>query len=206
MKLAWNIIAFVAIMNLLAVLFFGGWLAATGRVNQDRIETVQTLFALPADIESKEAARQRLAEDIKQLNFEEEASLSRQPMGSDAQIAAVEDLGRREQLLLRRIERENAVDRRALEILERQLTEREVALEKRIAEFAFDEGYPYQPPSGIFARSSESYISLLSRLKTAAEDPTIKGILIHLESIPFSMAQVEEIRSLIGTARARGCF
>ena len=136
MKLAWNIVAFVAIMNLLAVLFFGGWLAVSGRVNNERIESVRTLFAVPADTEAEAAAKQRLAEDIKQLNFEEEASLSRQPMGSDAQIAAVEDLGRREQLLLRRIERENAVDRRALEILERQLTEREVALEKRIAEFA----------------------------------------------------------------------
>ncbi|MDG2031678.1 MAG: hypothetical protein P8J45_11800 [Phycisphaerales bacterium] len=136
MKLAWNIIAFVAIVNLLAVIFFGGWLTATGRVNQDRIETVQTLFALPADIESEEVARLRIAEDIEALKFEEEASLSRQPMGSDAQIAAVEDLVRREQLLLRRIERENAEDRRALETLERQLTEREIELEKRIADFA----------------------------------------------------------------------
>jgi hypothetical protein len=135
MKLAWNIIAFVAIMNLLVVIFFGGWLTATGRVNQDRIQSVRTLFAVPTNIESKAAAKQRLADDIDALQFEEDASLSRQPMGSDAQIAAVEDLVRREKLLLRRIERENAEDRRALEMLERQLSEREQELTKRIAAF-----------------------------------------------------------------------
>ena len=135
MKLAWNIIAFVAIMNLLAVLFFGGWLAVSGRVNNERIESVRTLFAVPADTEAAAAAKQRLAEDIEAHQFQENASLSHQPMGSDAQIAAVEDLVRREQLLMRRIERENTEDRQALEMFERQLAERERALEDRIAAF-----------------------------------------------------------------------
>ena len=57
MKLAWNIIAFVAIMNLLAVLFFGGWLAVSGRVNNERIESVRTLFAVPADTEAAAGVR-----------------------------------------------------------------------------------------------------------------------------------------------------
>lgn len=75
---------------------------------------------------------------------------------------------------------------------------------KRVAAFDLDESFPYQPASGLFASSSESYVSLLNRLKKAAEDPGIKGMLIHLESTPFSMAQVEELRTLIGEARTRG--
>lgn len=160
MKIAWNIIAFVAIMNLLAVLFFGGWLAVSGRVSNERIESVRTLFAVPADTEAEAAAKQRLAEDIETLQFEENASLSRQPMGSDAQIAAVEDLLRREQLLMRRIERENTEDRRALEMFERQLAEREQALEARIA--AFDDSR-----RKVLAESGqESFVAVVKLMET----------------------------------------
>ena len=75
---------------------------------------------------------------------------------------------------------------------------------RRIAEFSLDEPYPYQPASGLFSRGGESYIGLLDRLHKAAADPGIRGMLIHIESAPFSMAQVEEIRAIIDTARSRG--
>ncbi len=75
---------------------------------------------------------------------------------------------------------------------------------KRIAAFNLDESFPYQPATGLFVSSSESYIGLLNRLKKAAEDPGIKGVLIHLESTPFSLAQIEELRALIAMARAHG--
>ncbi|MFT5683802.1 MAG: protease-4 [Myxococcota bacterium] len=76
--------------------------------------------------------------------------------------------------------------------------------DKRVVVFDLDESFPYQPASGLFASSSESYIDLLNRLKKAAEDPSIKGMLIHLETTPFSLAQVEELRTLISEARTRG--
>ena len=75
---------------------------------------------------------------------------------------------------------------------------------KRIAAFSLDESFPYQPAAGLFSRSGESYISLLKRLHEAAEDPALRGVFIHLESAPFSLAQIEELRGAISLARERG--
>jgi protease-4 len=74
-----------------------------------------------------------------------------------------------------------------------------------VAGFSVDEAYPYQPSVGLFGiRSGESYMNLLNRLHEAARDPAAKGIFIHLEQAPFSLAQAEELRAEIATARSQG--
>lgn len=75
---------------------------------------------------------------------------------------------------------------------------------RQVAEFDFDGAYPYQPVGGLFQAPPEGYLSLLRRIDSAADDPRIRGILLKLKRTPFSFAQIEEIRGIIGKARAHG--
>jgi protease-4 len=75
---------------------------------------------------------------------------------------------------------------------------------KLVPEFDFVESYPYQPNTGLFATETESYLHLLGRLEQAATDPSVQGVVIHLDSTPFSFAQIEELRGSLERARERG--
>jgi len=75
---------------------------------------------------------------------------------------------------------------------------------KRVPEFRLTDAYPYQPPVGLFAQRTESYLQLLRRLQAATEDPTVAGLIIHLDKTPFSLAQIEELRALILQAKENG--
>lgn len=73
-----------------------------------------------------------------------------------------------------------------------------------VAHFVLEEDFPYQPADGFLIAEGESYLHLLGRLEQAAEDEDIRGVLVHLDDTPFSLAQIEEIRGAIGRARANG--
>lgn len=75
---------------------------------------------------------------------------------------------------------------------------------KRVVEFDLDDSYPYHSASGLFSRPSETYFHLLKRLRLAAEDKSVHGIVIELDQVPFSFAQIEELRGEIARARDRG--
>ncbi len=72
---------------------------------------------------------------------------------------------------------------------------------RKIASFDMDGEYPYNSDAGSFVDAPESYLTLLRRLKTAAHDPQVRGILIRVRSVGFSFAQVEEVRNLLLDAR-----
>ena len=75
----------------------------------------------------------------------------------------------------------------------------------RVAAFELDGAYAYQPASGLLrARPGESYIHLLERLKTAADDPGLAAILLELDRTPFSFAQLQEMRDVLASAKANG--
>lgn len=73
-----------------------------------------------------------------------------------------------------------------------------------VAHFVLEDAYPYQPLSGLFVAESESYLHLLERLRLAEEDQNSRGVLIHLDQTPFSLAQIEELRYAIARVRATG--
>jgi protease-4 len=75
----------------------------------------------------------------------------------------------------------------------------------RAASFTLDQGYAYQPTGGLFrARPGESYLHLLERLQTAADDPGLRGIVLELDRTPFSFAQLQELRAVLEGAKAEG--
>lgn len=72
---------------------------------------------------------------------------------------------------------------------------------RKIAEFSLDGGYPYNPRGGLLQAAPEGYLTLLRRLKTAAHDPQVRGILVRVRDTPFSFAQIQEVRNLLLDAR-----
>ncbi|MCH2145831.1 MAG: hypothetical protein MK082_11900 [Phycisphaerales bacterium] len=135
MKTTWNVLAFLAVMNMIALILLGSWLFTSGRLDHQRVEVIRELVAVPVDEERRAAAAAEEEVRLVELARLEEESLVRLPLGSDAKIDAVEDLVRMEQRLLRRMEEDNERRVRALQQVERQLAEREKNLEGRIAEF-----------------------------------------------------------------------
>ena len=74
----------------------------------------------------------------------------------------------------------------------------------KVASFRLDRSFPYRAAGGFFARETETYLQLVSRLDAAAKDPELQGVLLELDYAPFSFAQVEEIRGRISAMRDAG--
>ena len=72
---------------------------------------------------------------------------------------------------------------------------------RTLASFELGEPLPYQPRSGLFSRPSESYLSFLRRIHDAAEDPLVKGLIFRVRDVPYSYAQIEELRGVVALAR-----
>lgn len=75
---------------------------------------------------------------------------------------------------------------------------------KRIPVIALDAAYPYQPAAGLFAAPQESWLGLLERLRRAAEDRSVKGLVLEIEATPFSSAQIQELIDAIDAIQAQG--
>ena len=70
--------------------------------------------------------------------------------------------------------------------------------------FDLTDSFPYQPSSGLFGSSNESYLHLLERIHSAAHEPDTPAIFFKMSGVPFSMAQIMEIQSLIRAAQKNG--
>jgi protease-4 len=75
---------------------------------------------------------------------------------------------------------------------------------KRVPVIEVGTDYPYEPSTGLFAPPQESYLHLLRRLREAGEDPSVRGVVLHLDASPFSWGQIEELRDMISALRERG--
>jgi len=65
-----------------------------------------------------------------------------------------------------------------------------------------DDKFPYQPVKSFFFKEGESYLHMLGRLNEAATAKNTSGILVELDWVPFSFAQIEEILAVFDKARA----
>ena len=75
---------------------------------------------------------------------------------------------------------------------------------QQVVEVNLDKPFPYTQSSGLFSRPSETYLHLLQRLDRAAEDDNVRGIVLQLDQIAFSFAQLEEVRATVLRAKANG--
>ena len=129
MRTAWNIISFLAVVNLLAVAMFIAWMWQTERLDAERVEDLRAMLAITIP-EARAAAA--LADDEAALAAQEEAAVAlRQNPGFPAayQIDKLTSARKVEQRSVRRIGDVKAQLSRQLELLEAQTGEQRSALE-----------------------------------------------------------------------------
>ena len=97
MRTIWNAFAFMAVVNLLALVFAAGWMWQTGRIDRTRIEAVRTIFAIPIDEEEAARAAEEQAEADASAAAEAEVAWTAVPVTNLDAADAMErfrDLGR----------------------------------------------------------------------------------------------------------------
>jgi protease-4 len=70
--------------------------------------------------------------------------------------------------------------------------------------FKLSEGFAYEPVESFFGERDGSYLELLRRLRNTAEDPGVQVIALATENMSFSLAQLQELRSILMTAKDNG--
>jgi hypothetical protein len=135
MTKVWNIVSFLAVMNLIAVGCFLMWLYASGRIDADRLERTRTIFHVPTEQEARERVAAEEAEAIASEQAFEEASLVRLPAGSSQPIDSLEAIEMHLQRMERRFRSDLERDRNELLDFERRLAAREGQLETRLKAF-----------------------------------------------------------------------
>lgn len=70
--------------------------------------------------------------------------------------------------------------------------------------FTLGDPLPYEPATGLFAAPTETYVHLIERVRKASEDSAVRGIVLHIDDSPLSMAQVQELRGVLARARENG--
>ena len=143
MRTFWNILAFISVVNLFAIVIGGGWLWWTGRLDHNRIGAVRELFVMPSsEVEAMRAEYIAKKEEEARVLLEERR-WSQIPVTNIHTIDEAErwhDLGRSLQgrleeqaialstgITARLDDREASLDQR-----ERVLSTREAQLQKRL--------------------------------------------------------------------------
>ncbi|MCP3903363.1 MAG: hypothetical protein GY715_06980 [Planctomycetes bacterium] len=131
MKRFWTIVSFIAVVNLLSLIMFVGWLLQSGRLDRDRLLEVRELLAMtPAEAEALADEESALLE-VQQTAAAEEERQRNPPLPSSAAIARTSLQIEQNDHALRRLRDETAQHLAELEFRAKQLDERETALEAR---------------------------------------------------------------------------
>ena len=135
MNRLWNICAFIALVNLVALLGILFWLMTTGRVDSDRVERLRALFAKPVAVELMEAEAQREAEELQLEQSLEEGSLLGLPSSSRWPIDSLTKLRMEEQMMQRRFSDELQRDSQEVLMAEQRLNSEREAFEREKTEY-----------------------------------------------------------------------
>ncbi|MHC5113483.1 MAG: hypothetical protein ACYTGP_03530 [Planctomycetota bacterium] len=131
MKRLWNIVSFVAVVNLLVLLMFGGWLLQSGRLDRDRMREIRDLLAMTLE-EQQVLSEEQAKENEKRQAAEAKDALRRNPpLPSGADIALTSMVEEQTEQALRRLHDQTGQHLAELEFRAKQLDERETALEGR---------------------------------------------------------------------------
>ncbi|MAJ47849.1 MAG: hypothetical protein CBC35_11385 [Planctomycetes bacterium TMED75] len=131
----WNICAFIALANLVALIGLLVWMASTGRIDSDRVDRVRALFAQPVEVERLAAEAQRQAEELEREASLEADSMVGLPASSRWPIDAFTKIQMERQRMERRFR--DQLERDGQEILraEQQLNAERDAFEREKAEY-----------------------------------------------------------------------
>lgn len=178
MKSLWNLVSFLAVVHLLALVMVLAWLWQSDRLNGARVQTVRELLARTiSEVEREEEDRER-EEQARLAAEEEEARRRNPPVTSATQIQLVSQIEQQADLNLRRM----ADEQRQLLA---QIEEATAALEQARAEFEAEKQAWYAATEAERMRRTDEQFAKAVRL---------------LESIPAKQGKTK-IEELVTTGR-----
>ena len=129
MKRFWNIVSFLAVVNLLAMGMFLGWLWQSGRLDGDRIRHIRDLLAMT--IAGEQAAEDERAAEAERQQQEaaQRARRENPPLPSAEQVRQVSLVDDQTDQALRRLRDETTQLLAQLDVRGAELDQREQALE-----------------------------------------------------------------------------
>ena len=135
MKTAWNIVAFIAIANLLGLILMIAWLGASGRVDSARVERVRKLLSEPVAVEAARVKETELKAIAQRQAAQDETSLLHLSAGSTVPIDSLEQVRRMGQMILDQQRENNARDQQSLLADMRELAAEKKALAEEKAAY-----------------------------------------------------------------------
>jgi hypothetical protein len=126
MKTVWNIVAVLAVANLLAIIGIVAYLRATDRLNMDRAREVRAMMSRTISQDTKDAEAKRLAEEQAKKQAEEDAKAARSPLTASETLAARAEA--------------TELDRQRMERLRREISDLQAALVRERAKLETDRG------------------------------------------------------------------
>ncbi len=135
MKKLWNMMSFMAVVNLLAMIVFVGWLYQTGRLDVDRVRQIKDMFAPTIEQERQAAANSEAQAEIDRQQAEELARKQSPPLPSADQIREESLVKDQTGQALRRLRDEREQLKTQQDLKTAQLDRREAELEARIREW-----------------------------------------------------------------------
>jgi hypothetical protein len=135
MKTIWLVLSMIALANILALAGFVGWLAATERLNRERVEKLRELFAKPVGIEAAELEAMTVAQAMTRQQELAAEKLAQPPIPAADRLN--QDRAEAELATQRMLRRQREIDDLGSQLLRRQdeLDQREEELNLRIAAF-----------------------------------------------------------------------
>ena len=131
----WNICAFIALANLVALIGLLGWMATTGRIDSDRVDRVRALFAQPVEVERLADEAQRQAEELEREASLEAGSMVALPASSRWPIDSFTKIQMERQRMERRFRDQLQRDSQEILQAEQQLNAERNAFELKKAEY-----------------------------------------------------------------------
>jgi hypothetical protein len=131
MKRFLSAVTFLAIVHLLVLLMFTGWLWQSGRLSVDRIHRIREMLAMTEEEEDALAAERAAEVERAQAGAELEARRLNPPLPSGQQVQFTSMLTQQTEQSLRRLRDETEQLRQQQELRARQLDQREEELQQR---------------------------------------------------------------------------
>ena len=174
MRTLWNIVSFLAIVHLLALIGFIGWLWSSDRLSVDRVHAVRDMLSVTVGDEAAAAAESERLVRQQQAEALSEAMLKNPPVTSAAQIELISRIQEQSDQAQRRMREEHGRLRARLDAVQQELQARQADFEA-------------QKAAWIAAEKAEQERKLNEQFAQVVK---------LLESIPAKLAK-EKIRELV---------
>jgi hypothetical protein len=173
MKMLWTVVSFLAVVHLLALAMFVGWLRYSGRLNEQRVLAVKDMFSKTIEDAAEDAAAAEAAAAQEARDAADEARRVDPPISSAETVHYVSMIKQQEEQAKRRLEGEIRALQLQLEQRSRALDDRERRLDLR------DERWRAANQADVERRTDEQFLKTV-KLYESIPPKQAKQMLIEL--------------------------